>query len=67
MWRTNGEVVFHNQLLFFEKHKIQGSHIDVELLYELVGEPSSRNEEGSPISEWAVPVSAVEAFLATSA
>jgi hypothetical protein len=67
LWRIGDEVLFHNQLLFFEQHKVQGSHIDVERLYDLVGERVSRNSEGVPLSEWIISVSEVEAFLASLA
>jgi contact-dependent growth inhibition (CDI) system CdiI-like immunity protein len=56
--------VFHNQLFFFEEHGIEGSQIDVERLYGVVGERSSHNDDGKAISEWIVPVSDVETFLA---
>ena len=63
-WRINGELVFHNQLLFFEQHKIQGPHIEIDYLCQFVGEREPYNDNGIPISEWIVPVSDVEEFLA---
>jgi len=56
--------VFHNQLLFFAAHKIQGPALDIESLYSFVGERQSHDVDGTPISEWTVPVSDVEIFLA---
>ena len=64
MWRTNSEVVFHNQLLFFDQHGIEGSQVDVERLYGVIGERLSHNDDGIAVSEWIVPVSEVETFLA---
>jgi hypothetical protein len=66
MWKIESELVFHNQLLFFEQHKVQGSHLDIDCLYNLVGARVSHNDEGTPLSEWIVPVSEVKAFLAGS-
>ncbi|MGO8788436.1 MAG: hypothetical protein ACLQVL_13795 [Terriglobia bacterium] len=65
MWKINCEIVFHNQLLFFGQHKVEGSHIDIELLYGFIGKRLSHNNEGTPLSEWTVPVSDVEIFLAS--
>jgi len=63
MWRIHKEVVFHNQLLFFGKHKIEGPLIDPEQIYGLIGNYAARNDEGTPLSEWRVPVRDVETFL----
>jgi hypothetical protein len=63
MWRVNAEVVFHNQLLFFEQHKIQESNVDIVRLYGVIGERHSHDEEGAPLSEWTISVSDVEVFL----
>jgi hypothetical protein len=63
MWRVGSSLVFHNQLLFFEQYGIHGTHLDVENLYEFTGVRLSNNKEGTPLSEWFVPVSAVEEFL----
>ncbi len=63
MWRVRDEVVFHNQLFFFEQHGIQGPHLDLTHLFSLIGERATRNEAGEPISEWCVPASDVGKFL----
>jgi len=63
MWRANGEVVFHNQLLFFEQHGIEGPQVDIERLYGVIGARRSHTDEGTPLSEWAVPASDVITFL----
>jgi hypothetical protein len=63
MWRVNSEIVFHNQLFFFAKHRIEGSHIDVKRLYECIGNRFPHNDEGTPVSEWNVPVSEVKRFI----
>ena len=63
MWKVGNELVLHNQLLFFAKHRVEGPHVDIELLYELIGECASKNSEGTPVSEWRVSVSDVDAFL----
>ena len=63
MWKVGRDLVFHNQLLFFAKHSLEGSHVDVERLYELIGKRMAHNSEGTPVSEWHVPVRDVEAFL----
>ena len=63
MWRVNNEVVIHNQLLSFEEHKIQETHIDVGRLHRFIGEYHSHDKEGTPLSEWTVSVSEVEVFL----
>lgn len=64
MWRTDRELVFHNQLFFFGQHGIEGSQIDVESLYEVIGERMTHDDEGVPLSEWSVPISDVRTFLA---
>jgi hypothetical protein len=64
MWKIDDDIVFHNQLLFFEARKIKGPDVDVESLYSFVGEHHSHNVEGTPVSEWKVPVSDIEIFLA---
>lgn len=64
MWRTHREVVFHNQLVFFGQHRIKGSQVDVESLYGVIGERLTHTDEEVPLSEWSVPVSDVETFLA---
>jgi CdiI N-terminal domain len=63
MWRINEGVVFHNQLFFFAKHKVQGTRVDLELLYGFIRERRSRNDKGTPLSEWTVPVSDIEKFV----
>lgn len=63
MWRIKSEIVFHNQLLFFAKHRVEGSHIDVKRLYEFIGNRLRHNDEGTPVSEWTVPVSDVKTFI----
>ncbi|HEY8671594.1 MAG TPA: hypothetical protein VIL63_12180 [Terriglobales bacterium] len=63
MWKTNSELVLHNQLLFFAKYKVAGTNISLDHLYDLIGEQKSHNDEGIPLSEWRVAVSDVEAFL----
>jgi len=67
IWMIDSEVVFHNQLLFFGQHKIQGPLIDPEQLYELIGEYTTHNDEGTPLSEWRVSVRDVETFLGLAA
>ena len=63
MWRVNSEIVFHNQLFFFAKHRVEGSYIDVKRLYEFIGNRFPHNDEGTPVSEWTVPVSEVKRFI----
>ena len=63
VWKSSNELVFQNQLFFFAQYKINGSCIEVEQLYGLIGEHMSHDEEGVPLSEWRVPVSDVEEFL----
>ncbi len=63
VWKADNKLVFHNQLLFFAKHNVEGEKIDIERLYELVGTHSSLNGEGLPVSEWQVAVEDVEKFL----
>jgi hypothetical protein len=63
MWRIDREIVFHNQLFFFGQHQVEGSHIDIEVLYGFIGKRVSYDDDGTPISEWTVPVSDVEIFL----
>jgi hypothetical protein len=63
IWRVDGEVVFHNQLLFFAQYEIAGSHVDIERLYDRIGEHFTHNDEGVPVSQWHVPVCEIESFL----
>jgi contact-dependent growth inhibition (CDI) system CdiI-like immunity protein len=63
VWKVCDELVFHNQLLLFERHGIEGSHLDLERLFSLIGERKSHNAEGMPISEWYLPASDAEKFL----
>jgi len=63
MWKNDHQVVFHNQLLFFETHGVQGTRVDVDRLYGVIGERQSRNAEGTPVSEWIIPVLDVQKFL----
>jgi CdiI N-terminal domain len=63
VWKINDELVFHNQLLFFEEYNLKGSGFDVEGLYSLVSEHASYNTEGDLISEWRVPLGEVQRFL----
>lgn len=79
MWKLGNEVVFHNQLLFFEKHeklwcerlkrhkrnkhRIGLSPVDVDSLYKFVGEYESTSHDGRPLSEWRVPVQEIRNFL----
>lgn len=67
LWRVDHHIVFQNQLLFFAKHQLTGPRIEVELLYRLIGEHTSFNADGVPVSEWQIPVSDVERFLAEKA
>jgi hypothetical protein len=64
MWRIGSKVVFHNQLLFFEKNGIHGSQVDIDSLYGFIGKRVLHNDDGIPLSEWTVSVSDVERFLA---
>jgi hypothetical protein len=66
LWRIGGDLVFHNQLLFFHMHGINGPHVDIEKLFPLIGEHLSRNDEGTPLSEWRVPVADVQTFLTSN-
>jgi hypothetical protein len=63
VWKIEDEVVFHNQLFFFEQHNVKGPGVDVEELYTIVGEHSSYDDEGVLISEWRVPLEDVQRFL----
>jgi len=66
MWRIDCEIIFQNHLFFFAQHQVEGSHIDIEFLYGFIGKRDSFDDDGRPISEWTVPVSDVEIFLASS-
>jgi hypothetical protein len=63
MWKVGSDVVLHNQLLFFAKHKVKGAYIEIERLYELIGEHTSTNSDGTPVSEWRVPLDDIKEFL----
>lgn len=63
MWKIESEIIFHNQLLFFEQHRVQGVQLNVTSLYNLIGERLSQNSEGVALSEWAVPIADVKKFL----
>lgn len=63
MWRIGNELVFQNQLFFFAKHKLKSTHIDVEHLYDLVGNHKPVNHDGVQVSEWRVAAEDVKSFL----
>ena len=74
MWKVGSQVLFHNQLLFFEKypmpyfrrHRGKVTPITIDWLYKLVGERESQSRDGTPLSEWTVPVHEIEEFLKTA-
>ena len=63
VWKVRNKLVFHNQLLFFAKHNVEGENVDIERLYGLVGTHSSPKQESLPVSEWQVAVEDIEKFL----
>lgn len=64
MWRANGEIIFHNQLFFFAQHGIEGPRLNLDQLFRLIGDRVQVDKDGEQISEWKVPLSDVEEFLA---
>jgi hypothetical protein len=79
MWKLGGDVLFHNQLLFFKKHEIRWSKnperhgrygvrpspVDVDGLYKFVGHRETLSDDGRPLSEWKVAVGEIRDFLLT--
>lgn len=63
MWRFEDTIIFQNHLFFFEQHGVHDPGIEIEDLYRLVGPRQTHDPEGTPVSEWTVPVSAVLKFL----
>lgn len=61
MWREGQEVILHHQLFFLDKLDMPFDpyHSD-----KFVGKRFSRNEDGEEISEWRVPVNAIQDFFA---
>ncbi|MGE5324071.1 MAG: hypothetical protein ACM3SW_14475, partial [Actinomycetota bacterium] len=62
MWLVDSNVIFHNQLLFFEQHGVT-EELNVLALYDLIGPRLSQDDEGTPISEWSVPAVEIKSFL----
>jgi hypothetical protein len=65
VWKVDNTLFFHNQLLFFDQHKIYSPQINLCKLYKLIGDRRSEDDDGTALSEWCIPVSEVEEFLAT--
>lgn len=63
MWRIGEELVFQNRLFFFKQHKIEGPTLLLERLYEMIGEHTSIDREGNPLSEWRVTLLDVQGFI----
>jgi hypothetical protein len=66
MWRIEDKIVFHNQLLIFERQGIHGPRLDTDYLYGFVGRRLRDSVDGTPLSEWTVAASDVEEFLSSS-
>jgi len=62
MWRV-GNTVFIQERLVADR-RIEPPNV-ADQFYALVGERSTVSEDGTPLSEWAVPFSDVLAFIAT--
>jgi hypothetical protein len=62
MWRV-GNTVFLQERLVLDRN-IESPNVAAQF-YEIVGERSTHSDDGTPISEWAVPFSDVLAFIAT--
>ena len=63
VWKVGDEIIFQNQLLFFAKHGLTGTGMEIDQLYGLIGKHDSKNKQGVPVSEWSVSLNDVEAFL----
>ena len=63
MWKTGEELIFQNQLFFFNHHGVKGAILNVEHLFELLGEHQSYDEENNRLSEWHIPIYEVNEFI----
>src|SRR5690348_7680794 len=54
MWLVDSDVIFHNQLFFFNQHDIR-EELHAGALYDFIGPRLSQDDEGTPLSEWSVP------------
>jgi hypothetical protein len=60
MWREDDRVLFQNRLLFM----LEGQNgFDPGRVCDHIGEYRSHTEEGQRISEWTLPVTAIQEFL----
>ncbi|MGB6056880.1 MAG: hypothetical protein WBF71_01345 [Microthrixaceae bacterium] len=59
-FRFEGEVRFHSQLLLMEQ---LDAPFDLDDVYRHVAGYEQVSEDGTPISEWSVPIDALESFL----
>jgi contact-dependent growth inhibition (CDI) system CdiI-like immunity protein len=62
MWRVGKTVYFQDRLVM--DRDVAPPKV-AEQFYAIVGERSTHSEDGTPLSEWAVPFADVLAFLAT--
>jgi hypothetical protein len=62
MWLVDSNIVFHNQLLFFNQHDIRGE-VHLGALFDLIGSRVAQDDEGNPLSEWSVPTTDIKEFL----
>jgi len=63
MWRLDDEMVFQNQLFFFDQHGSVKQDFVIEDLFGFIGKHKAHDEDGNQLSEWVVPVSDIEFFL----
>ena len=63
LYRLGGTVYFHNQILFYDQLSEPFSLADIS---KFVSERQTVNEDGAAISEWSIPLSALEEFARNS-
>lgn len=64
MYREGNRVYFQNQLLFFDR---LDQPFSAEHFWGFVGQRHQRSDDSQQISEWALPIKAMEAYLRRNA
>jgi hypothetical protein len=63
MWKDNDQIRFQNRILFM----LSGiQNFDPVHVCDHIGEYKSHDEEGQRLSEWVVPLTAIQDFIANS-
>ena len=60
MWKKDDQVLFQNRILFLLE---SNQTFDPVRISEYIGEYKSHGEDGHPISEWTVPITAIRDFI----